>query len=155
MSQLDTALLTVQEAKGKWCPEGRVKALVDEEGWSMVVVNRLDLGGADSASLCLGSACMFWRWHDTGERPQRPLAQAPAEIAVDVDEDRNDLPRWTGMPDDGRDWQIDEEESRWYVPAPPLPPRGYCGKVGHPLQAALLEAQLELLKYQIHDHRFA
>ena len=165
MNQLDTALLTVEMAKTKWCPEAR--ALQQETvpdglasfNTAPAACNCVSLRtGADVtvqpslAAMCLRDGCAFWRWHDTGERYQRPLAKAPAQWDKVSHADLGGL---IGKPEDGRDWQIDEDTGRWYVPAPMLPPRGYCGKAGHPHQADLLQAQMELLQYQLHDHRRA
>lgn len=93
---------------------------------------------------------MLWRWHDQGERHQRPLAKVSAEWDK-VSE--ADVGGWIGKPDDGRDWKIDEDEGYWYVPAPTLPPRGYCGKAGHPMQVDLLLAQIERLQFQLYADR--
>lgn len=115
-------------------------------------MNRRAWGDADVGAPCLGDGCAFWRWHDSGERRQKLVAEAPAKWDK---VSHADLGGWIGRPDDGRDWQIDEDEGRWYVLAPMLPPRGYCGKAGHSHQADLLEAQMELVRIQLLDHRRA
>lgn len=153
MSQLDTALLTLEQAKAKWCPEARSPD-TEDAGVPVAAINRTYNGDKDSGSMCLGEACMFWRWHDGAERGQKHTAVAKA-LREPVLGDGNEIvdEDWTGMPADGQAWELDEEEGFWYVPTPPLPPRGYCGKAGHPHAATLIEAQLELLRYQLHDHR--
>ncbi|MFF9550864.1 hypothetical protein [Methylobacterium fujisawaense] len=166
MSQLDTALLTVEQASKTWCPEARAlqQKAVPQHGLASVntapaACNRVSLrDGTDvtvkpsQAAMCLGDGCIYWRWHDRGGRWQRPLAKVPAEWdKVSI----ADIGGWIGKPDDGRDWQIDEDEGCWYVPAPTLPPQGYCGRAGHPHQADLLEAQMELVRMQLLEHRRA
>ncbi len=175
MTQLETALLTLEQAKTTWCPETRalqqevIRAYpgidgADRLNTAPAACNRASLrDGTDvtiepsQAAMCLGDRCAFWRWHDSGERPQRHAAVSQATwIEGHTDGAGEWCPAsYTDAPQDGRDWVLDGDEGCWYVPTPPLPPRGYCGKAGHPLQAALLEAQLELLQYQIHDHRRA
>ena len=44
------------EAKTKWCPFGRVGSAYGS------TLNRSPFGTAASDSLCIGSACMAWRW---------------------------------------------------------------------------------------------
>jgi hypothetical protein len=154
MTQLDTALLTLEQAKKKWCPEARSHGTENE-----APVNRID-GSAFDNSMCLGNRCAFWRWHDQGERHQANLATVKAKRVSDAPEALSHLltdddMTWGGKPDDGRDWHLDEDEGNWYVPAPSLPPRGYCGKAGHPHQAALIEMQTELLQHQLYDARRA
>jgi hypothetical protein len=56
--------MTEDEAKTKWCPFTRVMNINGQGGG-----NRWDKSGAPAHSpnnsLCIGSACMAWRW---GER---------------------------------------------------------------------------------------
>lgn len=160
MTQLDTALLTLEQAKTVWCPEARTTSADGAEGVAAATVNRRAWGDADVGAHCLGDRCAFWRWHDRGGRVQANLATVKAKRVSDAPEALSHLltdddMTWGGKPDDGRDWHLDEDEGEWYVPAPSLPPRGYCGKAGHPLQAALIEAQMELLQYQLYDARRA
>jgi len=153
-THLDTALLTVEQAKDKWCPEARSENTTEN---ATAAVNRTALGRPDTGAGCLGDACAFWRWHDRAERPQKHAAVSQATwIDGHIDGSGEWYPGdFTDAPRDGRDWEIDTDEGYWYIPSPPLPLRGYCGKVGHPHAAALVEAQLELLRYQLHDHRRA
>jgi len=151
-THLDTALLTVSQAKYLWCPEGRSTSVEYPDHVPPPTVNRRALGGADVGCMCLGDGCMFWRWHDQSTRWQKPAATVKAEWdqvhALDGG-------AWLGKPDDGREWELDEDQGVWFLPSDPLPPRGYCGRAGHPHAAALVEAQLELVRYQLHDHRRA
>lgn len=173
--QLDAALLTLEQATRTWCPEAR--ALQQETlpnhpriggsvrlNMATSACNRASLRDCDSAiiepskaTMCLGDKCAFWRWHDAGERPQRHTAISQATwIEGHVDGAGEWYPAdYSDAPQDGRDWVLDSDKGYWYVPTPALPPRGYCGKAGHPYQAALLEAQLEFLHHQIQDHRRA
>ncbi|MCJ2046341.1 hypothetical protein MKK58_17640 [Methylobacterium sp. J-078] len=155
-TRLDTALMTVLQAREKWCPEARSTSAEYPGDVPPPTVNRQALGAADNGSLCLGDRCMFWRWHDRGERHQSPIARSRAHVVPSYGLISGSVtPHWEGKPDDGRDWLLDEEEGEWYIPSPPLPPRGYCGKAGHPHAAALVDAQLELAHYQLHEHRRA
>lgn len=53
--------MTEDEAKTKWCPFARVTDVISSGGG-----NRWDGGGnpygAPIGYLCIGSACMAWRW---------------------------------------------------------------------------------------------
>lgn len=49
--------MTEDEAKTKWCPMARVSSDSDS-AWNRV--GRFSLDG--SHPLCIGSACMMWRW---------------------------------------------------------------------------------------------
>lgn len=56
--------MTEDEAKTKWCPYGR-SPTTDDKGLIALgapVTNRRTDGRIDAGSLCLGSACMAWRW---------------------------------------------------------------------------------------------
>ncbi|AWB24318.1 MULTISPECIES: hypothetical protein [Methylobacterium] len=160
MSQLDTALLTVQQAETVWCPEARSPD-TEQADTPVAGVNRTFRGGADSGSTCLGDFCAFWRWHDSGRRHQAHLARVKAKwiedavIGIGAGGHETVGGAWGGMPGDNRDWHLDEDEGEWYLPAPSLPPRGYCGKAGHPRQAALIEMQTELLQHQLNEARRA
>jgi hypothetical protein len=50
--------LTEEDAKTKWCPEGRLIASFDNGG--AATFNRTQ--GRSDWPRCIGSACMFWRW---------------------------------------------------------------------------------------------
>ncbi len=54
-----------EEAKTKWCPAVRVTAPDMGSEAGLVSVNRYessDDGGEWNHCLCIGSACMAWRW---------------------------------------------------------------------------------------------
>lgn len=161
MTQLDTALLTVEQAKTVWCPEARTTSTDSDEGVAPATVNRRSWGQADAGAMCLGDGCAFWRWHDRGARRQAHLARVKARwtegmlIGIGADGHETVGGAWGDMPGDDQDWHLDAEEGEWYLPAPSLPPRGYCGKAGHPHQAALIEAQMELLQHQLYEARRA
>lgn len=147
-SKLDAALLTVEQAKTKWCPEARALGLYGDmqEGQTPPAVNREANGVADSGATCLGDRCMYWRWHDRKERSQPHIVVAPAPLV----HAGNGVMGRTPRPDDGGPWELDEEESIWFVPAPDLPARGYCGKAGHPHAALMHRRQMELIDAQLY-----
>ena len=61
--------MTEDEAKTKWCPFTKIAAL---EGTSDV--------GLPRAALCIGSACMAWRWtHHLVGNDFQPPSEWPAE----------------------------------------------------------------------------
>jgi hypothetical protein len=47
--------MTEDEAKTKWCPFARAQSM-------NVAVSRDGFGAAYDTCLCIGSACMAWRW---------------------------------------------------------------------------------------------
>lgn len=49
--------VTEEEAKTKWCPEARAS----NNGEQPVTINR-SYNAPDPDCLCIGSACMAWRW---------------------------------------------------------------------------------------------
>ncbi|MGU3452837.1 hypothetical protein [Methylobacterium sp. 391_Methyba4] len=190
---LDTSLLTIAQAKDVWCPDARV--LQQEvspvypgiDGANRLATapascNRASLREVNSvtiepskAAMCLGDGCMFWRWHDSGPRPQatrdhhhdtladtpgtRPGGAWKCNVGTYDCGDRewfDDVyTAWmaatsAGGPDSIR---LADYPCEWAFFPDDLPPRGYCGKAGHPHQARLLEAQLKLLQHQLHEHR--
>ena len=207
----DASLLTLAQAKVVWCPEAR--ALQQEvspvypgiDGANRLATapascNRASLRDGDSvtiepsrAAMCLGDACAFWRWHDSGERVQEPKVIDFRTLVNDAMPARTDgeweyyLPQhdevfrtWKGavmfvlerhdiVGEDAEcigETHVCEDQASGDIIrlladtavtcrliSPTLPPRGYCGKAGHPHQARLLEAQMELLGYQLHEHR--
>jgi len=54
-------MLTEEEAKTKWCPFARVAGRTTSDNAAQGC-NRNYTGGPDSGGLCIGSACMAWRW---------------------------------------------------------------------------------------------
>lgn len=66
-------LTSEEEAKGKWCPFGRVYG---PEGASL---NRGDTGGGHGRSRCIGSSCMSWRWQGWKTVGHISIAQDPKE----------------------------------------------------------------------------
>jgi hypothetical protein len=56
--------MTEEEAKTKWCPFARLT--FSTEGFA--AGNRFDdCAWAEKRALCIGSACMAWRWGDNAE----------------------------------------------------------------------------------------
>lgn len=97
--------MTEDEAKTKWCPMARDTV----EG--MGSFNRKGTGKAVETTLCLGSACMAWRWAEgRGAGPVEETTESPPPK------------RGEGM--------------RWYAGGPGrfglFPRLGYCGLVGKP-----------------------
>lgn len=105
-------ILTEEEARMKWCPETRVA--IDALGCGSA--NRFGDGGNSylgSQTVCIGSACMAWRWGNQGyEEAETSLGQKPK----------------------GDGWrQIDRGDSyglRWRRDTGSR--QGYCGKAGKP-----------------------
>ncbi|MCJ2053559.1 hypothetical protein [Methylobacterium sp. J-070] len=167
-SQLEAALLTEGQAHSTWCPETRSVTVYNDAG---VTTNE--------DAMCAASDCMFWRWHDRGERHQSPTQTRTGNLSEGIPAPTL-AGHWevnVGTLDCGDpEWFTDAEQAKiayfvqaageageWSDDVPctfrfrpvSLEPRGYCGKAGHPLQAELLKAQLELLHYQIYDHSHA
>jgi hypothetical protein len=193
-SRLDTALLTPVQALVKWCPEVRVANC--EKNSNGDSVNSNSAGIAIVGTQCVSYRCMFWRWHDDGERHQSPTVIDKRNLFDDAPKSRTDgtwyvyLPQFEdqfnswkdaveyvlGGNDVGpqdvvaftRDGDKDEVKATseiigilsktqviYRLIPPPLPPRGYCGKAGHPHAASLIEGQLELLRHQLWEHQHA
>lgn len=56
-------MMTEDEAKTKWCPMSRNAVAVGPAGDIEVADNRLPgTGEARGMPVCIGSACMMWRW---------------------------------------------------------------------------------------------
>ena len=57
-------MMTEEQAVGRWCPFGRIGWMHEtaENGVGGMTYNRDHEGNGDPHSLCLGSACMAWRW---------------------------------------------------------------------------------------------
>lgn len=62
-------MLTENEAKQRWCPFARVTLYPSHDGsaWNRSVVNSGERQRQEVATLCIGSACMAWRWATTEE----------------------------------------------------------------------------------------
>lgn len=66
--------MTEDEAKTKWCPQTLQARLMVTDHVKLPV----EMGGA----LCIGSACMAWRWHQptySGRYGETPTGEAPTE----------------------------------------------------------------------------
>jgi hypothetical protein len=104
--------VTEQEAKTKWCPAARA----DQQGHT---ANRDPFGRPDGACLCIGSACMAWRWDDADSLDK------PTRVHPNVLKDH-----WKG-------WTVTDAtpDEKGYVeisPPPPKLPHGHCGLAGKP-----------------------
>ena len=69
--------MTEDEAKTKWCPFTRAMAASVSTS-----PNRLLDGAPHRGSMCIGSACMAWRWHQptySGRYGETPTGEAPTE----------------------------------------------------------------------------
>lgn len=55
--------MTEEEAAEKWCPMVRCSTIVSGDGsaWNRLQTPDMDVVIPPQA-LCIGSACMFWRW---------------------------------------------------------------------------------------------
>jgi hypothetical protein len=108
--------VTEEEAKTKWCPQARAQI---ERTESAPVGNRDRGSRPDIDCLCIGSACMWWRWND----PEG--LDKPTRVHPNVLKDH-----WQG-------WTVTDPtpDAKGYVeisPPPPKLPRGYCGPAGKP-----------------------
>lgn len=78
--------LTEEEAKTKWCPETRIHEVRGAGVYvNKPITDENPHGHANAASvLCIGSACMAWRWADEvgGEPAYRrtPVKDAPGHF---------------------------------------------------------------------------
>ena len=97
--------MTEQEAKTKWCSAARA----DRQGPEYATANRDGFGRPDGACLCIGSACMAWRW----EAPE-PAHLPPGEYPPGEGWVKGEM--WK----DGRYQQWERRVS------------GYCGLAGKP-----------------------
>jgi hypothetical protein len=80
--------LTEKQAKRKWCPFTRV---IHTAGDVPLPANRFSDGQRATATRCIASDCMMWRW--TGSAPERGycgLAGRP-EVLELHDQDRSEL----------------------------------------------------------------
>lgn len=66
-------ILTEEEAKTKWCPETRIHEVRGAGVYvNKPITDENPHGHANAASvLCIGSACMAWRWRDP--QPEIPI----------------------------------------------------------------------------------
>ena len=96
--------MTEEEAKTKWCPHARA-----QNGNETTAINRYR-NGIDPECLCVGSACMAWRWTERrGDGPVEETMESPPP-------DRPVGMRWYRGTD------------RWGL----FPLWGYCGLAGKP-----------------------
>lgn len=63
-------ILTEEEAKTKWCPHGRVWQKASSEGITSFTTH----GCMGSVPICIGSACMAWRFVPQGENYSENMA---------------------------------------------------------------------------------
>jgi hypothetical protein len=59
--------LTEAEAKTKWCPHVRYLSVFRDEDGKRETAGCFNRGYDDTGldrSLCIGDACMMWRWHE-------------------------------------------------------------------------------------------
>lgn len=85
--------MTEDEAKTKWCPFSRQAVVVSRDLGTAATTNR-DGGehyGAENC-LCIGSACMAWRWTGAVAPKSNLTRQVDLAIAVlGTDEQRAEL----------------------------------------------------------------
>lgn len=67
MKDHDYNAVTPQQARSMWCPFARSPVVVPDnrgETAGAVAANRvMEDGSPDRDTLCIGPACMMWRWH--------------------------------------------------------------------------------------------
>lgn len=177
-SNIDDCLLTLEHAMFKWCPEARAPSTNGDKGVAPTTVNRRASSMSNENSMCLGDECMFWRWHDKtdreaphphGSRCDGVLGNVPSQLSKtghwavwDAEADHGDGEGWFDTVEIAREMlkengveDLDTYDVAFVWDEPRLEPRGYCGKAGHPYAVDLIEAQLELLRLQLYDHRNA
>lgn len=66
--------MTEEEAKTKWCPFTHSAYLIKLDAEETLVSSSDRSLPSASATRCIASACMAWRWHysSRGEKPDRP-----------------------------------------------------------------------------------
>jgi hypothetical protein len=99
-------ILTEEEAKTKRCCGGP---------------NCGKYGGCVDDNLCIGSACMAWRWHD---KPVQPMT-----LPINESEHVSGMLKRDGSPYVEGDGDNRRAMQRW---KPRFQPTGYCGKAGKP-----------------------
>ena len=133
-------VMTEAEAAGKWCPLARVPGYSPCQTGIAGLNSYGDGSPLPAASLCIGSRCMFWQWHDRGPRSNYETHHGPRPP--------DDRPDWieNSWEDDRTLVQVQEQENadreagetpeniaitarryHWVRPLEDLPPRGYCG----------------------------
>lgn len=124
-------LTTVDSAKKKWCPAARVMNREGSGGgnrWDGSVLE----ADAPSGSLCMGAACMAWRWAQR-QRETRRLYHDDAGYTARMMDYRGstDSEGWTYSHSDsdttGRRFDLLHR-----LPPDGLEPVGYCGLAGIP-----------------------
>lgn len=71
--------MTEDEAKEKWCPFVRVVIGPDNPAWQgLMLTNRGDIPADNTHTLCIGSACMAWRWRHK-PAPEDPFAPSDGD----------------------------------------------------------------------------
>lgn len=92
--------MTEAEAKTKWCPNVRIAVHAGHGG---AACNRHPEGSVKEDTLCIASACMFWRWDVDSSPAMEALAKARMQS------------------------EMTQARAMSYVPT-----RGYCGQAGKP-----------------------
>lgn len=127
-------MMTESEARTKWCPLARTPWALGREG-EAAAVNRwvtTNAAGADNCfAVCLGSACMAWRWHRMPPRKHCRCLNSRAKTEEHAGQKPAEAAGWEFVPynADGEDglahWLEPEAQcrDRW---------RGYCGAFGDP-----------------------
>lgn len=140
---LVTHYATEDEARQRWCPLARIPGYsIDQTG--IAALNRYGNGEPlPPAAECVGSRCMFWRWHDPAARRNVIMhrgARPPddhgdwCETSWECDrtlaevQEEERLNAADGMSQE----RITENQRRytWHRRLEDLPPRGYCGSAG-------------------------
>lgn len=107
-------MVTIEEAKTKWCPFSRAMKHTDNDG--VVTTNRIyrsDDKMPFKDTLCLATACMSWRWG----APETQLIETP-----------------TDKPPSGEGWQQSKDQPKnggamvWKRRCPDR--LGFCGLAG-------------------------
>ena len=145
--------VTEAQAREKWCPHARgIGWEIFRDGEKPATMNRMIDGGAHAGCLCIGSACMSWRFVDAEppEKAKEACIQWPTEERLAVLNDGEperpaDLPNgyewvpltgYTGNDDDpdvdGAFWQESETSRAARVAELYANRRGYCGLAGAP-----------------------
>ncbi len=97
--------MTEAEAKKKWCPYSSSRIVVWQKSGGTIENAVYARPGASPSTLCIGSACMAWRW-------ERASSDAPSAVRYPGD---------TGAAADAHGfWHRDGK------------PEGFCGLAGRP-----------------------
>ena len=124
-------LMTEEEAKGKWCPKARV-VHENADGAMFTAGNAFGDGCRSAATMCIGSACMAWRWTGPEREEVRNYRDAPTINRI---AGRTNFHTYNGggqyshsdTDDDGRQFDVLHR-----LPCGGAPRRGFCGAFGKP-----------------------